>query len=121
MNGLLQERGKNDLAKVGEILKLPDGKSDTGPLGPFAYLSTIQGSEIVVWGKETIKDDDGINVTVYYPQLRNGSDLMVPGGSPTFLWHQVNQVDRQARLHLLMLALFCGTASLPHILIRYYT
>jgi len=121
VNGLLQERGKNDLAKVGEILKLPDGKSDTGPLGPFAYLSTIQGSEIVVWGKETIKDDDGINVTVYYPQLRNGSDLMVPGGSPTFSGIKSTKWIDKLDFISLMLALFCGTASLPHILIRYYT
>lgn len=121
VNGLLQERGKNDLAKVGEILKLPDGKSDTGPLGPFAYLSTIQGSEIVVWGKETIKDDDGVNVTVYYPQLRNGSDLMVPGGSPTFSGIKSTKWIDKLDFISLMLALFCGTASLPHILIRYYT
>lgn len=121
VNGLLQERGKNDLAKVGEISKLPGGKSDTGPLGPFAYLSSIQDSEVIVWGKETIKDDDGISVTIYYPQLRNGSDLMVPGGGPTFVGiKSKNWIDKLDFISL-MLALFCGTASLPHILIRYYT
>ncbi len=46
---------------------------------------------------------------------------MVPGNSPTFAG--VRKTDLKGKLNFLslMLALFCGTASLPHILIRYYT
>ncbi len=121
VNGIKQEKGRNDLAPVGEIISLPNQQSDTGPLGPFAYLRTIQESEVVVWGKEIVKDDDGINVTVYYPQLKKGSDLMVPGGSPTFSGIKSDKLIDKLDFISLMLALFCGTASLPHILIRYYT
>ena len=121
VNGVKRERGMNDLAPVGEIIRLPRNQSETGPLGPFAYLRTIQESEVVVWAKDTVKDDDGINVTVYYPQLRKGSDLMVPGGSPTFAGIKSDKWIDKLDFISLMLALFCGTASLPHILIRYYT
>ncbi len=121
VNGAEQERGRNDLAPVGEIISLPGNQSETGPLGPFAYLRTIQESEVVVWAKDTVKDDDGISVAVYYPQLRKGSDLMVPGGSPTFAGIRSTKFVDKLDFISLMLALFCGTASLPHILIRYYT
>jgi cation/acetate symporter len=121
VNGIPQERSKNDFVAVGEILALPGEKSSTGPLGPFAYLRTIQGSDVEVWSKEIVKDDDGVNVTVYYPQRKKGSDLMVPGGSPTFSGIKSTKWIDKLDFISLMLALFCGTASLPHILIRYYT
>jgi cation/acetate symporter len=59
--------------------------------------------------------------TVYYPRPTRGADVLVPGVSPTFKGvRSPNLVDKLDFLSL-MLALFCGTASLPHILIRYYT
>ena len=59
--------------------------------------------------------------TVYYPKLTPGSEVLAPGNSPTF--NGVRSETRSDKLNFLslMLALFCGTASLPHILIRYYT
>ncbi|MFO1006803.1 MAG: cation acetate symporter [Planctomycetaceae bacterium] len=121
INGIPQARGKTDLIPVGEITALPKDATTTGPLGPFEYLRTIQESKIVVWTKEVVKDDDGANVTVYYAQSRNGADLMVPGGSPTFAGIKSRNLIDKLDFISLMLALFCGTASLPHILIRYYT
>ena len=121
INGIPQARGKNDLIPVGEITSLPKDATTTGPLGPFDYLRTIQESKIVVWSKEVVKDDDGSNVTVYFAQPRNGADLMVPGGSPTFAGIKSRNLIDKLDFISLMLALFCGTASLPHILIRYYT
>ncbi|RLS42142.1 MAG: cation acetate symporter [Planctomycetota bacterium] len=121
INGIPQARGKNDLIPVGEITSLPKDATTTGPLGPFDYLRTIQESRIVVWSKEVVKDDDGSNVTVYFAQPRNGADLMVPGGSPTFAGIKSRNLIDKLDFISLMLALFCGTASLPHILIRYYT
>jgi cation/acetate symporter len=121
INGIPQARGKNDLIPVGEITSLPKDATTTGPLGPFDYLRTIQESKIVVWSKELVKDDDGSNVTVYFAQPRNGADLMVPGGSPTFAGIKSRNLIDKLDFISLMLALFCGTASLPHILIRYYT
>lgn len=121
INGIPQARGKTDLIPVGEITSLPQEATTTGPLGPFDYLRTIQESKIVVWSKEVVKDDDGANVTVYYAQSKNGADLMVPGGSPTFAGIKSRNLIDKLDFISLMLALFCGTASLPHILIRYYT
>jgi cation/acetate symporter len=118
VNGLPQALGKNDLHFVGTIAALPGGRTETGALGPASYLSTLQQSSIVTWPKETIKETNG-STDVYYPALRSGADLLTPGGyfkgikSPKF----VDKLDFIS----LMLALFCGTASLPHILIRYYT
>lgn len=121
INGIAQMRGKHDFAPVGEVVQLPGKASSTGPLGPFAYLAAIQESDIEVWSKETVKDDDGASVTVYYAQRKKGSDLMVPGGSPTFSGIKSDKFIDKLDFISLMLALFCGTASLPHILIRYYT
>jgi cation/acetate symporter len=49
------------------------------------------------------------------------SSLMVAGGSPTFAGVRSPDVFKKLDFISLMLALFAGTASLPHILIRYYT
>ena len=109
----------NDLHPVGSISHLPDGKIETGPLGPLSFLSTLQNSSVVTWPKETIKEVDGSVTDIYAPVVRSGAEMLTPGGyfkgikSPKF-------VDKLDFLSL-MLALFCGTASLPHILIRYYT
>lgn len=121
INGVLQERGKHDFAPVGEISELPGKARMTGPIGPLAYLNTIQNSQIDVWTKETVKDDDGVSVTVYYAQSKSGADLLVPGGSPAFAGIKSDKRIDKLDFISLMLALFCGTASLPHILIRYYT
>ena len=50
-----------------------------------------------------------------------GSELLLPGGSPTFKGIRSPNLTDRLDFVSLMLALFCGTASLPHILIRYYT
>ena len=59
--------------------------------------------------------------TVYYQRLAKGADLLLPGGSPTFAGVRSPKLFDKLDFLSLMLALFCGTASLPHILIRYYT
>jgi cation/acetate symporter len=46
---------------------------------------------------------------------------MAPGSSPTFQKVRSEKFFDKLDFLSLMLALFCGTASLPHILIRYYT
>jgi cation/acetate symporter len=111
----------NDLHPVGTVAALPGDKAETGPLGPASFVSTLQNSSVVTWPKDTIKEADGSVTDVYYQQVRTGADLLTPGGSPTFAG--VRSKDRFKKLDFLslMLALFCGTASLPHILIRYYT
>lgn len=90
----------------------------TGPLGPFEFLSTLKDSEIVRFLQ--VKFSDGTDqVSLYYPQPTLGEEFMLPGlrykiGRDASLWSKLDFVS-------LMLALFLGTAALPHILIRYYT
>jgi cation/acetate symporter len=46
---------------------------------------------------------------------------MLPGGSSTFKGVRSPKLTDKLDFISLMIALFAGTASLPHILIRYYT
>lgn len=128
VNGLPQGRapGQGDLRPVGHISKLPDGKTSTGPLGPLEYLQVLQQSEVVLWKPKT--EDvvvDGVKEkrTTYTPVPTPGEEILRPGKSPLFpgLTSQSQSITPRLNFISLMLALFCGTASLPHILIRYYT
>jgi len=120
VNGKLQSK-ENDLHPVGTVAALPGGKRETGPLGPLEFISTLQNSTIVTWAKENRKESNGDASTVYYPVEKKGSDLLMPGASPTFAGVRSPSLVKKLDFLSLMLALFCGTASLPHILIRYYT
>lgn len=123
VNGLPQgkKEGEGDFWPVGHISKLPGGKTETGPLGPLEFLSTLQESEVVLWSSKTIKESNGSNTTVYSQKPTHGSDVLRPGNSPTFAGVRSDNFTDKLNFLSLMLALFCGTASLPHILIRYYT
>lgn len=111
-------KADNKFQSVGHITKLPDGQTETGKLGIFEYFATIQGSEVVRYPKGKIAkfEDGGDHVQVFVPQVTAGEDLMIPG-------QKFKIKDSMGKLNFisLMLALFLGTASLPHILIRYYT
>jgi cation/acetate symporter len=120
VNGQPQGQG-HDLWPVGHVSKLPDGQLETGPLGPLEFLSVLQRSEIVLWSTKTIKDQDGRTTTVYVQKPTPGSQVLRPGNSPTFAGVRSERFTDKLNFLSLMLALFCGTASLPHILIRYYT
>jgi cation/acetate symporter len=113
--------GQADFHAVGNISRLPDGKTSTGPLGPLEYFRVLEQSEIVLWGQDKIKEPDGSMLTIFYPKPTPGDRILQPGNSPTF--QGLREAGLAPRLNFLslMLALFCGTASLPHILIRYYT
>lgn len=131
VNGLPHGTGEGeaDFRRVGNIFKLPtdaagvqvqDGR--TGPLGPLQFFAVLQESQIVVWEKDqNIKDTDGSVTTVFFPRVRTGEDLLTPGSSSLFAGVRSNDWRKKLDFLSLMLALFCGTASLPHILIRYYT
>jgi cation/acetate symporter len=118
-------RGKNpgeaDLDPVGYASKLPGGVERTGRLGPFGFIQTMQDSEVILWGNDKIVDADGTITTIYYQKPTAGKDFMAPGSSPTFKKVRSAKFFDKLDFLSLMLALFCGTASLPHILIRYYT
>lgn len=107
--------------QVGHMSKIiVDGKevSKTGPVGPFEFLSTIEKSEIVRFS-EVKFTDEGKKVSLYVQNPTSGKSFMLPGlkykiGKGSSVWSKLDFIS-------LMLALFLGTAALPHILIRYYT
>lgn len=119
INGL--PKGQSQFRAVGHILELPGGVQKTGPLTPWGYLQAIAGSKIVTWSNKTTKADDGTTTVTYTPKEQLGSDLLQPGNHPTFAGLKQGKLNEKLNFISLLLALFCGTASLPHILIRYYT
>ncbi|MEX2175535.1 MAG: cation acetate symporter, partial [Pirellulaceae bacterium] len=137
VNGLPQGNGpgETDFHPVGRVVELPGDRQHTGSLGPLSYLATLQKSQIEVWRSVKLTDGEEVETTIYFPLVLDGEELLTPGGSTTFsalrsdlyieengeqifswnaLWSKLDFLS-------LMIALFCGTASLPHILIRYYT
>jgi len=113
------KKGEPELHPVGHISKLPGGVDKTGPVGPLSFFSTLQESEVILWGSEKVKEADGTTTTVYFQKPTPGSQVLKPGEYFSGIRSR-NLFDKLNFLSL-MLALFCGTASLPHILIRYYT
>lgn len=113
--------GEHQLKPVGTLLELPGSVEKTGPLGPLEFIKAFQGSKILIWGNERVKDADGTLHTVYFPKPTAGSDVLRPGNLPSFKGIRSGGWADKLNFISLMLALFCGTASLPHILIRYYT
>ena len=121
VNGQPQGKRGPQLIPVGHVTLLPGGREKTGPLGPVSFLTTLQESEIVLWGSAAVKEPDGSETTVYYQKPTSGKNVLRPGEHPTFQGIRSNRPADKLNFLSLMLALFCGTASLPHILIRYYT
>lgn len=120
VNGLPQGRGpgQGDLVPVGHR----EGKA-TGPVGPLEFLSSLgsRDSTVILWDSEKITEADGTLTTVYFPRRVPGSEVLRPGNLPAFRGLRGDKLTDKINFLSLMLALFCGTASLPHILIRYYT
>ena len=111
----------NKLRQVGNLQAI-DGKTGaeatTGAVGPFSFLAKIgsKDTSIRTW-KAAKFEHDGEKVTVYHPSSTPGNRIMRPGLKFKVEGTPVERLDFIS----LMLALFLGTAALPHILIRYYT
>ncbi len=117
-NGEPKEAGK--FFPVGHVSKIiVDGKEvdKTGPLGPLEFLTAVENSTIVRFLKTKIKFNDDA-ITIWAQTKTSGKQIMRPG-----LKFKVDDAGFMGKLNFisLMLALFFGTAALPHILIRYYT
>ena len=92
--------------------------ASTGKVGPFEFLSILSDPETRVNRWKTVKFTDGADkVVVYAPNVTPGNKLMRPGLKFKVEGTPIQKLDFLS----LMLALFLGTAALPHILIRYYT
>ncbi len=116
-----EEKGEPELHPIGHVSQLPGGATKTGPLGPLSFFSTLQDSEVVLWANQTVTDTDGQPITIFHQKPTPGSRVLRPGEHPRFKGIRSGQWTDKLDFLSLMLALFCGTASLPHILIRYYT
>jgi cation/acetate symporter len=99
---------------------ISDGEEveSTGKMGPVKFLSTINSSDVARYVK-VLFDDGTDEVTAYVREVTPGKEMLIPGlkfkiGKGATPLSKLNFVS-------LMIALFLGTASLPHILIRYYT
>lgn len=110
----------NQLRQVGNLEQISG--SDTqilDKLNPFKFLSVMsdKNTTVTLWKDTKLTDKDGAKVTLYYPQVTEGNQLMRPGLKFKVQGTFLQKMDFVS----LMLALFLGTAALPHILIRYYT
>ena len=118
-NGATKDEGR--FFPIGHIKELKlDGVeiAETGAVGPLAFLKAVKESTIVLWGKQYVKNEDGGKTLIYYQKPTSGTRILRPG-----LKFKVDNASGTDKFNFisLMLALFCGTAALPHILIRYYT
>lgn len=121
INGLPAD-SENVLAPMGRIARFGarsghDGQP--GPVNPFRLLAVFADPETEVeLPRATRLTHDGAEVTLYCHKQVAGNELMRPGGhfaiSGGHLWGRLDFIS-------LMIALFFGTAALPHVLIRYYT
>jgi len=111
---------ENSLRPVGNIEYLRGEKvMSSGSIGPIEMLAALSNESTVVrrWKDVKFSDADNGKVTVYYSTLTPGNQLMRPGLKFKVQGTPLEKLDFVS----LMLALFLGTAALPHILIRYYT
>ncbi len=111
---------ENQLRPVGNLEQI-QGQKDTATesLSIFEFLSAITDKDTIVrtWKSASFTDSAGDKVTVYYPKEVAGDRIMRPGLKFKVEGTLLERLDFLS----LMLALFLGTAALPHILIRYYT
>jgi cation/acetate symporter len=110
----------NLLRQVGNLATLRGEKQvPQGSVSPTGLLSAMadKGTRVNVWKDTKFTDKDGSTVTAYYSVEMAGNVLMRPGTKFKVQGSMLERLDFVS----LMLALFLGTAALPHILIRYYT
>ena len=113
-------RSERRFYQVGHLSVIQSEEQQTlqsGPLNPLSFISQLETSQVVRYSKVNFSHE-GQQINAWYPIITSGSEIMRPGLlyrlEGASLWERLNFIS-------LMLALFLGTAALPHILIRYYT
>jgi len=112
----------NQLRQVGSLVTIAGKTGEdaaTGPLNPLTFLSLIsdKNTQVQRWSVAKLIDSEGNAITVHYASLTSGNRILRPG----LKFKVEGTLFQRLDFVSLMLALFCGTAALPHILIRYYT
>lgn len=118
-NGEPKENG--NFYQVGHLSKvIVNGEEveSSGSVNPVQFLNIIKNSEVVRFLNVKFTSNNQ-EVSLYYPEETSGESFMLPGlkykiGKGASWWSKMDFIS-------LMMALFLGTAALPHILIRYYT
>ncbi len=117
-NGAPKSEGRfYQVGRLSEIVKDGQRVDRTGSLDPLEFISIIRNSTVERWAVERNIVDGDAKLDIYYPKPTKGRDILRPGIKFKVGGSFVENVNFIS----LMLALFCGTAALPHILIRYYT
>ncbi|MBE0565651.1 MAG: cation acetate symporter [Krumholzibacteria bacterium] len=114
-DGLLRPVGR--LRRIGGLDEAEAARG-TGPVGPVRFLALLTDPEtrIEQWHQRTVYGAGGEKYSVHYPHAVTGTEQMRPG-----VKFKVGTTREKLNFVSLMMALFFGTAALPHILIRYYT
>ena len=110
----------NQLRQVGNIESIKGQTSvNTGKVGPLEFLSILGDKDTIIknWKTALPIEDGKDTVNIHYSYLVTGNKIMRPG----MKFKVEGTATEKMNFISLMLALFCGTAALPHILIRYYT
>lgn len=115
----------NDLEPTNGIRALPESFKPGVPLSPLAFLGAFPESEIMLPGAEKITetvDGQDCPTMISFPRVLGGADALTAGLSTEFMG-ATTPGNTRGRLDFfsLMLALFCGTAALPHLVIRHFT
>jgi cation/acetate symporter len=121
VNGEPEVIGEHELRQVGNLTQIKGktgDEADTGPVNPFEFLSILADKEtkVKLWKNTSVQDGED-KIAIYYPVIGDGNKILRPGMKYKVEGSLTDRLDFVS----LMLALFCGTAALPHILIRYYT
>ncbi|HOU52641.1 MAG TPA: cation acetate symporter [Myxococcota bacterium] len=106
------------LRQAGNLVSIDGSTDPTGPLGPAEFLARMSSPKTRVQLFKQAKFQAGDDkVIAYCPTIASGNKLLKPGQKFKVEGTPLQKLDFVS----LMLALFLGTAALPHILIRYYT
>ncbi|MBL7670937.1 MAG: cation acetate symporter [Bdellovibrionaceae bacterium] len=105
---------------VGLLKYKGETKDHLSQLGPIEFLEGLRDSTIIRFMNKSFADGSD-KVTVYYQKATPGRDILRPGLKVKLDEDKGATPADKVNFISLMLALFLGTAALPHILIRYYT
>ena len=89
-------------------------------LNALSFIDTIKNGTVVRWSKQLVADGND-KYTIYYQNPTPGRDILSPGLKFKVDSDKGAKTTDKLDFISLMMALFFGTAALPHILIRYYT